>query len=113
VIQRGASPTDLQSQAIDVQVSSHVAGCRQAKHFERRKASAQFVVVVRIFRGAGSASSGTQCFVGDAVKHQTEEGTVKSTHCVLVCTANFAVVGSTWERLGLADVKQQPKVEVH
>ena len=112
MIHRGASPTGLQSQATGVQVSSHVAGYRQAKHSERRRASGQPVVAVQISQAAGSASSGILCSVGDAVRRQTVEDTAELTRCVPVCTANCAVGGSRWEKLGSVGVEPRPKVEV-
>ena len=113
MIYRGASPTDLQSRATDVQVSSHVAGFRRATRFEQRKASGQSVVVVQIFQVAGSASSGIQYSVDDAAMRQMAEGTIELTRCVLVDTESFAVAASMWEKLGSVDAKQWPKVGVH
>ena len=112
MIHRKTSPTGLQSQATGVQGSLRVAGYRQAKRFERRKASGQFVVAAQIFRAADSAFSGILCFVGDAARHQTGEGTAESTRCVLVCTASCAAGGNRWEKLGSVGVEQRPKVEV-
>ena len=110
---KGASPTDSQSQATGGQVSLRAAGCRQAKHSERHKASGQSVAAVQIFRAADSAFSGILCSVGDAAGHQTVEGTTKSTRCELVCKASCAVEGSRWEKLASVGVEQRPKVEVH
>ena len=109
---RRTSPTGSQSQATGAQGSLRVAGYRQAKHSERHKASDQSVAAVRIFRAADSASSGILCFAGDAATRQMAEGTAESKHCELVCTANCAVEGSMWEKLGSAGVEQRPKVEV-
>lgn len=109
---RRTSPTGSQSQATGAQGSLRVAGYRQAKHSEQRKASGQSVAAVRIFQAADSASSGILCFAGDAATRQMAEGTAESKHCELVCTANCAVEGSMWEKLGSAGVEQRPKVEV-
>ena len=110
---RRTSPTGSQSQATGAQGSLRVAGYRQAKHSERHKASDQSVAAVRIFRAADSASSGILSFAGDAATRQMAEGTAESKHCELVCTANCAIEGSMWEKLGSAGVEQRPKVEVH
>ena len=112
MIHREASPTDSQSQATGGQVSLRAAGCRQAKHSERRKASDQSVVAAQIFRVADSAFSGTLCSVGDAARRQMVEGTEESTRYALVCTASSAAGGSRWEILGSVGVEQRPKAEV-
>lgn len=112
MIHRKTNPTGLRSQATGVQGSLRVAGCRQAKHSERRKASGQSVVAAQIFRAADSAFSGILCFVGDAARHQTGEGTAESTRCVLVCTASCAAGGSRWEKLESVGVEQRPRAEV-
>ena len=112
MIHREASPTDSQSQATGVQGSLHVAGYRQAKHSERRKASGQSVVAVQIFRAADSAFSGILYSVGDVAKRQMVEGTTESKRCAPVCTASCAVEGSRWEKLESVGAEQRPKVEV-
>jgi hypothetical protein len=112
VIHKGASPTDSQSQATGGQVSLRAAGCRQAKHSERRKASDQSVVAAQIFRVADSASSGILCSVGGAARLQMVEGKAESTRCAPACTASCAAGGSRWGKLGSVGVEQQPKVEV-
>jgi hypothetical protein len=112
MIHKGASPTDLQSQATGVQGSLRAAGYRQAKHSERRKASGRSAVAVQIFRVADSASSGIPYSVGDAATRRTVEGKAESTRYVPVCTASCAAGGSRWEKLGSEGVGQRPKVEV-
>lgn len=112
MIHRRTNPTGWQNQATGVQGSLRVAGYRQAKRSERRKASGQFVVAAQIFRAADSAFSGILCSVGDAARRQMVGGTVESTRCVLVCTASCAAGGSRWEKLGSVGVEQRPKVEV-
>ena len=107
-----ANTTDSQSQATGVQGSLHVAGYRQAKHSERRKASGQSVVAVQIFRAADSAFSGILYSVGDVAKRQMVEGTTESKRCAPVCTASCAVEGSRWEKLESVGAEQRPKVEV-
>ena len=112
MIHRGTSPTGSRSQATGVQASLRAAGCRQAKHSERRKASGQSVAAVQFFRAADSAFSGTLYSVGDAARRQMVEGTTESTRCVPAYTASCAVEGSRWERPGSVGVEQRPKVEV-
>ena len=112
MIHKKTIPTGLQSQAIGVQGSLRVAGYRQAKHSERRKASGQSVVAAQIFRAADSAFSGILCSVDDVARHQMVEGKVESTRCGLVCTASCAAGGSMWEKLGSVGVELRPKVEV-
>ena len=113
MIHRETIPTGLQSQATGVQGSLRVAGYRQAKRSERRKASGRSVVAAQIFRAADSAFSGILCSVGDAARHQTGEGTAESTRCVLVGMVSCAVRGSMWGKPGSAGVVQWLKVEVH
>jgi hypothetical protein len=110
---RRASPTGSQSRAIDEQVSLHAAGYHQATHSGRRRASGQSAVAVQIFRVAGSASSGIQCFVGGAARRQMVVGTVKWTRCVQVGRVSCVVEGSMLGKPELVGAERRPKVVTH